>query len=60
MNLPTDAVTEFQDIYQRKVGGVLSFNEAGIKAENFLRLMMLITEKPSTENLNINLYKNEK
>lgn len=60
MNVPKEAVLEFQDIYRRKVGGVLSFNEAGIKAENFLRLMMLITGKPSTENPNTNLYKNEK
>lgn len=60
MNLPTKAVSEFQNIYRRKCGIQLSFNEAEIRADNFLRLMMLITKKPSAENSDINLYKNEK
>lgn len=45
MNLPTVAVNEFQEIYQRKIGVALTFNEAKIKAEKFLRLMMLLTGK---------------
>jgi hypothetical protein len=58
MNLPTEAVTEFQNIYKRKCGIELSFNEAEIKAENFLRLIMLITKSSKDENEK--LYKNTK
>jgi len=50
MNLPIEAVTEFQNIYKRKCGIELSFNEAEIRADNFLRLMMLITKSPKDEN----------
>ena len=50
MNLPTQAVNEFQEIYQRKFGEKISTDEAGVKAENFLRLMMLITRRDEGEN----------
>lgn len=56
MNLPKEAVNEFLEIYQRKINGGLSFDEAAIRAENFLRLMMLLTSNPEVNNLN----KNEK
>jgi len=42
--LPDKAVKEFQEIYERKVGEKITFEEAKIKAENFLRLMDLITK----------------
>ena len=50
MNLPTQAVAEFLDIYQRKVGGTLTFDEANSRAENFLRLMMLLTGETKDSN----------
>lgn len=50
MNLPIEAISEFREIYQRKFGEKISNDEAGVKAENFLRLMMLITRKPENEN----------
>jgi len=50
MNLPNEAVTEFQDIYQRKIGVVLTFDEAKIRAEKFLRLMVLLIGKPFDPN----------
>lgn len=59
MNLPTVAVNEFQEIYQRKIGVVLSFDEAKIKAEGFLRLMELLTRKPIINQIS-NSIKNEK
>lgn len=60
MILPTQAVNEFIEIYKRKVGKTLTFDEANIKAEKFLRLMVLITEAPKKTNLNINLTNYEK
>lgn len=42
--LPDKAVIEFQEIYERKFGEKLSFNEAKIRAENFINLMRLITK----------------
>ncbi len=50
MNIPIEAVNEFKEIYQRKIGVILTFNEAKIRAEKFLRLMMLLTEKPKDKN----------
>jgi hypothetical protein len=51
MFLPDRAVKEFQDIYHRKVGEKISFEEARIRAEDFLRLFDLIT-KPINKNKN--------
>lgn len=51
MFLPDKAVKEFQDIYHKKVGEKISFEEARIKAEDFLRLFDLIT-KPINKNKN--------
>ena len=59
MNLPTVAINEFQEIYQRRIGVALSFDEAKIRAEGFLRLMDLLTRKPMF-NQNLNSKKNEK
>ena len=42
--LPKQAINEFQQIYFRKVSGeLLSNEEIQEKAENFIRLMTLIT-----------------
>lgn len=60
MNLPVEALNEFQKIYQRKLGVVITTGEAGIKAENFLKLMMLIAGKPEIEVKNTNINKDEK
>jgi hypothetical protein len=60
MNLPIEAVNEFLEIYQRKIGMTITFDEAGIKAENFLRLMMLITSEPFTKNNGLVSNKHEK
>lgn len=60
MNLPIVAINEFRDIYQRKIGVVLTFDEAKIRAEKFLRLMILLTKKPNTKINNLFLNKNEK
>lgn len=56
MNLPKEAVNEFLEIYQRKINENLSFDEAAIRAENFLKLMVLLTGNSEINNLN----KNEK
>lgn len=45
MNLPKEAVLEFQKIYQEKVGVLLEFNEAEKRANNFINLRYLITTK---------------
>lgn len=45
MNLPKEAVIEFQEIYQNKFGVLLEFNEAEIRAKAFLNLRYLITTK---------------
>ena len=47
--LPDKAITEFQEIYKRKFGEKLSFNEAKIRAENFINLMRLITKPTPRE-----------
>jgi len=51
MFLPNNAVKEFQDIYHKKVGEKISFEEARIKAEDFLLFFNLIT-KPVNKNKN--------
>ncbi len=43
MDLTTEAIKEFQEIYQRKFSVVLTEAEAKLKAEGFLNLMLLIT-----------------
>lgn len=48
--LPANAIREFQSIYRKRVGVELSFDKAGIKAENFLRLMMLVTNRLNDKN----------
>ena len=50
MNLPKEAVIEFQKIYQDKFGVLLDFNEAEIRANNFINLRYLITTKNKTKN----------
>lgn len=49
MNLPDEAVKEFQKIYKNKIGKEITFNEAKIKAEKFINLFDLIT-KPIKNN----------
>ncbi|MCL4384177.1 hypothetical protein M1116_01895 [Patescibacteria group bacterium] len=46
MNFPKEAVIQFKEIYERKFGEVLSFEEAEVRAINFLELMALITGLP--------------
>ncbi len=41
--LPREAVIEYQQIYKDKCGLALSFEEAESKANNFIRLMALLT-----------------
>lgn len=60
MNLPVEAITEFQEIYKRKLGIALTISEAGVRAENFLRLLTLLVEGWVVEEKNININKNEK
>jgi len=60
MNLPVEATKEFQGIYKRKLGMALTISEAGIKAENFLKLMSLLMGLPITEINKANINKNEK
>jgi len=52
MTLPDEAVKEFMEIYEKDFGKGITFEEARIKAENFLNLMKLITtpSKSSTKN----------
>lgn len=50
MNLPEEAVIEFQKIYKEKCGVLLEFNEAKIRAEAFLNLRYLITSKTPSKN----------
>lgn len=47
--LPDEAVKEFQEIYKIKCGKEISFEEAKIEAENFIRLFDLITKTPKKE-----------
>jgi len=48
MTLNSKAVKELQDIYQNKFGIKLNREEAEIRANNFLRLMMLICKQDPT------------
>jgi hypothetical protein len=41
--IPKEAIREFRKIYKRKFGEWLDHDEALLKAENFLELMILIT-----------------
>lgn len=50
MTLPDKAIKEFQEIYKRKCGKEISFEQAKIKAENFINLFDLIT-KPTNKKL---------
>jgi len=50
MNLPKEAVIEFQEIYQNKFGILLEFNEAETRAKKFLNLRYLITNKNPNKN----------
>lgn len=50
MNIPVEAVTEFQEIYRKKFGVVLDVNEAGVRAEKFLRLLVMLTNGSQNEN----------
>ena len=44
MDLPTEAIKEFQKIYKGIFGVVLTEAEAKLKADGFLNLMLLITK----------------
>lgn len=44
MNLPDEAVREFQKIYRDKVMKDVSWNEARLHAEDFLNLYELISQ----------------
>lgn len=57
--LPDQAVTEFQVIYQKEIGDLLSFDEAKKEAENFIQLFYLVTKKDEYENIN-GLHNNSK
>jgi len=46
MNLPKEAVIQFKEIYERKFEEILSYQEAEVRAINFLELMVLITGLP--------------
>jgi len=50
MNLPKEAVIEFQKILKEKCGVNLEFNEAEIRAKAFLNLRYLITNKTQPKN----------
>lgn len=43
MDIPEEAVKEFKEIYEKEFKEKLTDNEYRIRAENFLRLMKLIT-----------------
>lgn len=47
--LPREAVIEYQQIYKEKCQVELSFEEAEGKANNFIRLMALVTGTSMTE-----------
>jgi len=44
MSLSDKAIKEFQEIYKESIGKEISFEQAKVKAENLLKLIMLITE----------------
>ena len=41
--LPDKAVNEFQAIYQKVIGELITFDEAKKEAENFIQLFDLVT-----------------
>lgn len=45
--LPKEAVIEYRQIYKTKCGVELTYEEAERKADNFIRLMALITDRPT-------------
>lgn len=45
--LPREAVLEYRQIYKAKFGVELSYEEAERKADNFIRLIALITDGPT-------------
>ncbi|MFA7300787.1 MAG: hypothetical protein WC069_00550 [Candidatus Shapirobacteria bacterium] len=49
MNLPKEAVVDFQKIYQQKFGVLLDYNESEIKAKQFLSLRLLISSKTKND-----------
>lgn len=50
MNLPEKAVKEFQEIYKKKCGEELSFDEARIKATEFLEFFYFLTKPIKVKN----------
>lgn len=44
--LPKNAVIEFQSIYQKEFGIVVTFEQALQKAEDFIQLFDLVIQKP--------------
>jgi hypothetical protein len=50
MNLPKEAVIEFQKILKEECGIELEFNDAEIRAKDFLNLRYLITTKNPIKN----------
>ncbi len=50
MNLPAEAISEFRELYRNKCGVLLNPNDAAKQAENFLRLMALLTIDSQNEN----------
>ena len=45
--LPREAILEYRQIYKAKCGIELNYEEAERKADNFIRLMALITDGPT-------------
>lgn len=54
MNLPDEAIKEFQSLYKSELGKEISWDEAKTRAESFLRLFKLIS-KPIPVNNNATL-----
>jgi len=48
--LPKEAIDQFRKIYKRKFGEELNFDQAEIRANNFINLFYLITEGRKDEN----------
>ena len=45
--LPREAVLEYRQIYKAKCGVELNYEEAERRADNFIRLIALITDGPT-------------
>ncbi len=61
MNLPKEAIIEFQQIHKLRCGVELEFNEAEIEAEKMLNLVYLFIKKNThkndqTQNLTKNIF----